>query len=93
MISHVQQGLATFIVGDFNIDISLSSQSSRHLLTLMRYYGFPPKVQETTHRQGRHLDNIFMNVSSFPLLDVVQKYMYYKDNMYIALALPYIHLY
>lgn len=49
MISHVPQGLATFIVGD--IDMSLSTQSSRPLHNLMRYYGFPPTVQEVTHRQ------------------------------------------
>lgn len=90
IISHVPQGLAPFIVGEFYIDMSLSTQSSRQLRTLMLYYGFQPTVQEATHRQGGHLDNIFINVSLCPLLDVVPKY--YTDNMYITILVPLIHL-
>lgn len=92
MISHVPHWLPTFIVGDFNIDMSLRTQSSKQLHNLiMRHYGFHPTVKEATHRQGGHLDNTFMNISSNPLLDVVPKY--HTGHMYIALAVPWIHLY
>lgn len=91
MISHVPQGLPTFIVGDFNIDMSTSTHSSKQLHNLMRYHGFHPTVKEATHRLGGHLDNIFINFPSSPFLDVVPKY--YTDHMYISISVPWIHLY
>lgn len=64
LVSHCLQGLSSFILGDFNIDLSLNTTSAKHLKNLMKYYGFHPCVSEPTQRQGGHLDNIFTNFLS-----------------------------
>ena len=91
IIFQLPQGLRTFILGDFNIDMSLSTSSSaKQLNTLLTYHGFHACIHQSTHRQGGHLDNIFTNVSTTPLIDVIPKY--YSDHMYISVAVPWINL-
>lgn len=91
IILQLPQGMKTFILGDFNIDASLSTTSAKRFASLVRYHGFHPLVSEPTHRQGGHLDNIFTNISTTPLIGVIPKY--YSDHMYISLAVPWIHLF
>uniref|UniRef100_A0A8W8MMD5 Endonuclease/exonuclease/phosphatase domain-containing protein n=1 Tax=Magallana gigas TaxID=29159 RepID=A0A8W8MMD5_MAGGI len=91
ILSHCPQGLPSFLLGDFNIDLSLNTTSAKHLQNLMKYYGFRPCVSEPTHRQGGHLDNIFTNILFTPLLDVIPKY--YTDHMFLSLAVPWTQFY
>lgn len=90
-LSHCPQGLPSFLLGDFNIDLSLNTTSAKHLQNLIKYYGFRPCVSEPTYRQGGHLDNIFTNILFTPVLDVIPKY--YTNHMFLSLAVPWTQFY
>lgn len=91
IISKIPLRLPSFILGDFNVDMSLSTRSPKQLYSLLKYYGFHPSIHEPTHRQGGYLDNIFTKVQTTPLTDVIPKY--YTDHFLISIAIPWIHLY
>lgn len=84
-LSHCPQGLPSFLLGDFNIDLSLNTTSAKHLQNLIKYYGFRPCVSEPTHRQGGHLDNIFTNILFTPVLDVIPKYLCFSHLLFPGL--------
>ena len=88
IISALPDVFPSFILGDFNIDTSSSTQTTRTFLGLLRYYRFHPCVPgtKTTHRQGGQLDNIFINFSVDTCVDIIPKY--YSDHFLLSLAVP-----
>jgi hypothetical protein len=66
-VSSIPLGLPSFVLGDFNVDISLSTRSPKQFCSLFKYYGFRPFIHEPTQRQGGYLDNIFTNVQTIPI--------------------------
>ena len=80
-------GIPTLVMGDFNIDVSTATVSSKNLLSLMRYHGFHPTVTTPTHRKGGVLDNIFANMDTTNAhIHSVAKY--YTDHTLISFAAP-----
>lgn len=60
IISLKPQGLQCIMVGDFNIDHGIESNTRKRFQALMSYYEFYGIFDEPTHRRGDFLDNVYI---------------------------------
>jgi hypothetical protein len=87
ILTVIPQGLPSFIVGDFNIDILTNEPTQKKLQNVMRYYGYIQYVHSPTHRKGGLLDHVYFNRTADGLLvDTVPTY--YSDHFLLSLVVP-----
>lgn len=78
ILCSLPNGLPAFILGDFNINLSINGPSQSNLKKLISYHGFLQTIQRPTHRRGGLLDNIYFNRFTTIHVDIIPTY--YSDH-------------
>ena len=74
------QHVPTCIVGDFNEDVSITSNT--HCCTMFRSQGFQQMVNKPTHDSGTIIDHVYMSQTLYTMQTDVTDY-YYSDHDFI----------
>jgi len=84
---HTPLGVPSIVPGDFNIDCSKKTLTSKQLSDLIKYYGFHQCIRHPTHRQGGILDHFYHNIiSTYMSVDTISTY--YSDHLILSMSIP-----
>ena len=71
----MEDGVATYIVGDFNVDYLKDSQCN--IVSTLQCMGFEQQIKHSTHQKGGLIDHVYTNTGG---TSIVQESVYFSDH-------------